>query len=435
MLGNRAITGAIERLMREPIKVQTIKGMNNVFPGYDPEEPDFILNLDAFTNKLAIRDGYSKIASFTTCHSLASFGEFLLCVGNGSSAQNLFKIDLNGLKTELGSITGIDKLYYVSVDNDIFMSSKHWTKKLNKTSGVMSSWGISIPVNAPNAVSSPGGDLPGGLYAICFTTKSGDQRSGQGPITYIQVEDGDFLEITNLGANEEVWISSQGDPEFYYFRALNKIFSALGTTHLKSLDVIPPPNMQHLTHFLNRIWGTVKNKLYYSEPFALSWFKNVNIFPFENDLTMVAKDAGGKGLYVGTEKDTWFISGESIATLTAVKVGQGVIENTLSYGDFNGLTNIPIWTSFNGIFAGTSGELKKLTGRKLRYDAGAEGASFFREKDGEFQYGTIFTQPDIVVADAVSASIIKANTMFNSSFEEILRDGAQVIDSLSSSTS
>jgi hypothetical protein len=39
------------------------------------------------------------------------------------------------------------------------------------------------------------------------------------------------------------------------------------------------------------------------------------------------------------------------------------------------------------------------------------------------------------VADAVSASIIKANTMFNSSFEEILRDGAQVIDSLSSSTS
>ena len=59
--------------------------------------------------------------------------------------------------------------------------------------------------------------------------------------------------------------------------------------------------MQHLTHFLNRIWGTVKNKLYYTEPFALSWFKNINTFPFEDDLLMVAKDASGKGLYIGTE--------------------------------------------------------------------------------------------------------------------------------------
>ena len=418
--------------MREPIRIQTIKGMNNVFPGYDPEEPDFILNLDAFANKLAIRDGYSKITSFTSCHSLKSFGEFLLCVGNGSTAQNLFKVELDGSKTELGSIAGIDKLHYVSVDNDIYMSSKNWTKKLNKISGVMSSWGISIPVNAPDVISSPGGDLPGGLYALCFTTKEGDQRSGQGPITYITVEDGDFLEITNLGANEEIWVSSQGDPEFYYYKVSNKIFQTMATTHLKSLDVIPAPKMQHLTHFLNRIWGTVKNKLYFSEPFALSWFKNINTFPFEDDLTMVAKDASGKGLYIGTKNSTWFISGESIATLTATKIGLRVIENTLSYGDFNGLTNIPVWTSVNGIFAGTAGELKKLTGRKLRYDAGTEGSSFFREKGGEFQYGTVFTQPDTIAADAVSASIIKANTMFNSSFEEILRDGTQITDSPSS---
>lgn len=407
---------------RDKIRIEATFGTNNISPKED--EPSVVLNMDVLMKKMQVRSGYSKLVSLTNCHSVFAVEDFLLCVAQGGNAQNLFRVDRDGSTTELGVVDGDDPVSYLLIDDKVYAGSRTWNGKFNISSNSLSNWGVLPPISAPACTSSAGGRLPIGKYALCFTDRVGDERSGQGPICYIDVQDDGLITIGNPG--KEVWVSSMGDPNFYYLGEVTYIDSLPGVTVMQSLDVISPPFLEHLVHYLGRIFGVDSNNdLRYSEAFAYSWFKRENFIPVTEAVTMVAIGSDNEGLYIGTTESVWFISGDSVRSLVTKRIGVGSIKGTLAYCDFEKLgKKIPVWAGLDGVYSGKGGKLTKITEDRLRYDPGTSGAGFFRLVNGEPQFVSNFQQPsNVKFGDSVSVQVYRNGKVFTPTF------GAEVLDS------
>jgi hypothetical protein len=154
--------------------------------------------------------------------------------------------------------------------------------------------------------------------------------------------------------------------------------------------VFSDPPTGYLLELFNGIMLIAQdNVLWYSEPFAYSWFDLAkNYIQFSDRLVMVKAVQGG--IFVSTEKETFFYKGEAVKELQQLKVADyPAIEGTeasvsaskVGDGGISGLA--VVWASTKGIcFGGPDGYFRNFTMRKLTYPAARYGAGLI--KDGKY---------------------------------------------------
>lgn len=150
--------------------------------------------------------------------------------------------------------------------------------------------------------------------------------------------------------------------------------------------VFSDPPIGHLIEIYNGAMLIAKdNVLWYSEPFAFSYFDYARNYMQFNDRLVMVKAVQG-GVFVSTEKDIFFQKGGNVREFTQSKVADypavegtevSVSASRLGDGSLGGMA--ALWASTEGIcFGGPDGGFKNLTERRLDYPFARYGAGLHR---------------------------------------------------------
>ena len=394
--------------MTKSITLSSFTGMNNIkkseslFVGrYGKQtQPRIILNADVTAQgRLIKRDGSTKLLNLTKPHSLWAGTTAMLC----ASENKLYRIS-QGQAVEICDISGPDTyLSYVEIDDKVYISNKYWNMIFDPSDNSTSEWGMPLPEQP--VVSSTAGNLPAGTYQLCFTRFSDREISGNGAIASIELTVEGGIAISNRDTDLIVWMTDPNGSKFFLAGQLDTIVGvAQSSEPLPSFLCSPPPFMEYLDYAFGRVWGSVDNILYYSEPFRPGWFRmQLNKFEFDQNITLIAHVP--TGMFIGCEDIAYFLAGTEPNQMKQSVAGKGAVPGTLKYcnnvpelGDILSPAerihvNVPIWLSQEGIVIGNaSGRLFNLTQQKVKFRPGVRGASVHRMKNGEFQYLTSFKQ-------------------------------------------
>lgn len=382
-------------------------------------QPRVILNADCTSlGRLIKRDGSTKIIDLSGAHSLWSGSNSVLC----GAGNKLYRI-IQGQAIEICSISGPDaELSYTEVNEKVYISNLHWNNIFDPFDNSVEEWGLSLPEQP--VVSFTAGNLPVGIYQLCFTRFNNREISGNGAIAEIELTSEGGISIANRSADLLVWITDPNGNRFYLAGQLSTIVDTVSSSEpLPSFLCVPPPFMENITYAFGRIWGSIDKNLYYSEPFHPEWFRtSLNLFEFDQKITMLAQVP--TGLFVGCENVTYFLAGNEPHQMKQTLAGKGAVAGTLEYcdnvpelGDILSPAekihvNVPVWLSQEGIVIGNiSGRLFNLTQQKVKFKPGAKGAAVHRMKNGEFQYLTSFKKGSIGsgadMTDSITAEVIR----------------------------
>ncbi len=332
------------------LKIAGFTGMDNVSGGSFKDgvlTPQFLINaLPSSVLKLNRREGSTNKISLANAHSMWQ-GSIILCVADNV----LYSLDLDAeTSTSLGSVGGAaDRMYYVELDDVIYLSNKHWCGALE--SSTLRIWGQSV----------------------------------------IDEEAKDWVRHTN--GSEYFENDTSGNPGFT----------------IRGSQFYHAPNpMNYITEAFGRIWGVIGKKLVYSDAISFEWFQDdVNNFEFNDIPKMVAK--GKDELYIGFDNKTAILSDKSIST-TGLGPGamniewfnQGVVEHTLQYCNFGGKLgfNTPMWLSKDGIMIGSGTSIFDISDGKVKYDVDEViGSGFYMYKGEPLYLATMLHNATRVNAD------------------------------------
>jgi hypothetical protein len=419
-----------------PIKsvpIAGFKGMDNIREfAIDLAAPRVILNAAVKPDgKIKKRQGYTKLLSLTAGHSLGVVTPFML-LADGTTLYSS-----NGItKTALGSI-GLpqEPLSYTEVNELVYMSNSVWNGILDLRTNTLRDWGISIPEQP--VLSLVAGNLPPGKYSVCTTNFVGGRISGNSSIAEITLVAEGGISVSNLPSGGAVWLTEPYGTDLLFGGFLGTVVAMPSQTDLlPSLWCQPPPKLENIALGHGRMWGSVKEFLYYSFPLSYELFRVASdFFYFPSPVTMVAPVSGG--IFIGFEKETVFMSGKKVSEMFPIKVGDGVVPGSLAYADnFGNYKNnsismlgnldyaIPVWMGRFGIFAGMhNGSMIELTSRRLRYDVGKKAAALFRMSEGQPQY-LVGTAPGNTIGfgDSVTCEVIRNGRVFLGDFEDHSND-------------
>lgn len=350
--------------------------------------PHFVLNADpSDTGVVLPRRGYAQVVAVSGCHSFWS-GSIALCMG--TPGQTLYRID-GPTATPLATFDVPQaRVNYVELNGLVYMGTPYWKAVLNIATAALTTWGLPTPP-APRVVLGSG-NLPPGVYNLCYTTYDGDRLSGHGQFTQVRWEQ-DTQGITLVGMPDNVlcWMTHpNADKPFLAELAGNTI---VGPTvkPLPTHGVVPPPGFIHFTHAFGRIWGACGKRVYYNFPFQYEWFHPGWYLPFPEDVVLIAPC--NEGLFINSAKTTWFVDGRDPGAMKLTKVGEGAIPGTLTMGQVEGggyeisrkLSQLPspMWANRVGIVIGTNtGHLVRVTDGRIRMPLRSEGASAYLHRDG-----------------------------------------------------
>lgn len=163
--------------------------------------------------------------------------------------------------------------------------------------------------------------------------------------------------------------------------------SYVGPTTTK---VFSSPPIGHLLELFNGVMLVAEDDiLWYSEPFAYSWFDLTrNYIQFSDRLTMVK--VVQEGIFVSTENETRFYKGTNVKELQEVKLtnypaieGTAATVDIAEIGDGSRSGLGVMWASTKGIcFGGPDGSFKNFTQDRLDYPAARYGAGL--SKGGKY---------------------------------------------------
>jgi hypothetical protein len=145
-----------------------------------------------------------------------------------------------------------------------------------------------------------------------------------------------------------------------------------------------PPIGHLVAYHAGRIWIAADNVLWFSEPFAFSWFDLAkNMFQFNSRLRMIISVEDG--LYISTENCAYFLKGTDPGEIVQNKVHDyPSIEGTdlnapggqVLAGEYTG--QVAMWTSTRSICIGMpGGRVSEVTEKKLTYPEGTFGSAAF----------------------------------------------------------
>jgi len=408
--------------MPDKIAVENILPMSNAGGEKLKGQPEVILNMDSFANQVDKRQGRTLLASLSNCHSLKEVDDYFLAGGSGGGfPRSLFKVDLAGNKTELAELPDLNRVHYLPVGDKVYLSSKTQSLVYNKLTRATENWGVDIPEFGPD-VTIVGGGLPPGKYHICFTRKTAlGELSGAGPVTVVDLSVAGGVHITNKDSDFLVWITEANGVKFFLAGNSSFIQKPTGIEVLPTLDVTPPGGLENLIFFRGRIWGSKNDKILYSDSYAFSWFRPYNAFQFNSEILMLAEDANG--VYIGTETDTYYQTGDNIREMSLNRIGAGVIKGALVYAPVGPADiRVPVWASSEGIFSGVGGEAVSLTDEKVNIELGKGGAAFYNQVKGNIQLGVNAPASGAGISDKVSVNVFREGRLINATYNEAVRD-------------
>lgn len=406
--------------MSEKITVENILPMSNVGGEKEKGQPDILLNLDSFSNKVDKRQGRTLLASLSNCHSLQAVDNYFLAGATGAGfGRSLWMVDPQGNKTELAELPDLNRLYYLPIGDKVYFSSKTKSLIFNKNTLQIEIWGIPIPEVGPE-VTVIGGGLPPGTYHLTFTRSNGQEISGSGPVTTVELTVTGGINISNLASDFLVWITEPNGTKFLLANGPS-IQKPTGVEILQTLDVTPPNGLEHLIFFRGRIWGVKNDKIFYSDSYAFNWFRPYNVFTFKSPILMLAEDTNG--VYIGTKDDTFYQTGDNIRGMSLKRIGGGVIKGALVYAPVGPEDlRVPVWASSDAIFAGVNGGAVSLTDDKVDIQLGNEGAAFFRKVKGKLQIGVNAPASGAGISDSVTVNVFREGRVINATYFEQVRD-------------
>jgi len=403
------------------INIRAFSGMNNLKAAgrfwadakNGVAEPRIIINADAgIAGRLQKREGFAKILDLPGAHSLWAGRTCMLCVAD----RVLYRIVQDGA-VAIANLAGMDSpVVFEETKDRVYVANAFNTGIFNPNTNELTKWGLTPP-GGPMVVSGDGG-LPAGIYRVAMTAADGDEISGNGPVSEIELTAEGGIEILNRPANALVWITDTNEPIFYLAGAADKVVDLPTREPLPSFMCLPPPPMTQLCYAFGRMWGADGDRLVYSEPFLLSLFRPTsNYFHMDAEITVIAKVP--TGLFVGTKKSTRFLAGIVPEEMQQSDAGAASIPGTLAYannlpelGDVlgtpeKGYVDVPVWRTAEGVVAGNAaGRLFNLTKNKLRMGTPARGASLYRTVGGVFQFITAASLSD--GGDAATDMVFKA---------------------------
>lgn len=383
--------------------IKGFTGANNVNERFYAKpgiaEPRLILNADAaLDGTLKIRKGRTLHVTLPGVHSLWAGTSCMLCAATGA----LYRIS-QGQASSVGTVTGPkEALSYVEAEDKVYVGNRYWQGIFDPSANSVASWGVAVPPGP--MLLSGSGNLPAGTYHVCMTNVSNGELSGNGPISSITLSTEGGIQILNRPEGAIVWVTDTDEGIFYRVGATNKVVDIPTVEPLPTFLCSPPPYLDNLCYAFGRIWGSVVNELYYSEPFKLGLFKlTSNKFVFDSPITVIAKVP--TGLFVGLEDRTRFLLGTDPKQMVQSDAGAGSIKGTLAYCNNlpdlgsvfgtpeKGFVDVPVWLTAEGIVAGNqSGKLYNLSKNKLKLGIPSRGASLYRNLDGVLQYLTSFKE-------------------------------------------
>jgi hypothetical protein len=237
-----------------------------------------------------------------------------------------------------------------------------------------------------------------------MTNTVGDQISGTGPITSIEVTSIGGIQVINRPPGAVVWCTDANEFIFYRVGAVSQITAIPTVEPCPSLLCSPPPFLSNLCYAFGRIWGSSGKTVYYSQPFKFGWFRlSANRFEFESEVTVIARVPSG--LFIGMRDKTRFLEGTEPEKMQQSDAGAGSVKGTLAYcnnvpylADIlgtpeKGYVDVPIWVTAEGIVIGNAnGRLFNVSKNKLKFGTPEHGASLYRSQNGVFQFLSSFKQ-------------------------------------------
>jgi len=385
------------------IDIKGFSGMNNVkrdenfYSAEGIAEPKITLNADVgITQSIVARPGTTKVISLTGAHSLWAGLSCMLCV----AGESLYRISQGEavLIAEIGD-RGF-AISYVEIDDRVYFSNQYCQGVFDPATNTVSAWGVLPPVGPMLLTGS--GSLAPGTYNVTMTLASGDEMSGTGPISSIELFAEGGIQVINRPSGATVWCTDANEFIFYRIGQTNSIPSVQTVEPCPSLMCSPPPFLSNLCYAFGRVWGASGKTVYYSQPFEFGWFRlAANRFEFESDVTVIAKVP--TGLFIGMKNKTRFLMGTEPEQMQQMDAGAGSVPGTLAYcnnvpylADIlgtpeKGYVDVPIWVTAEGIVAGNaSGRFFNLTKNKLMFGTPERGASLYRDQKGVFQFLSSF---------------------------------------------
>ena len=153
----------------------------------------------------------------------------------------------------------------------------------------------------------------------------------------------------------------------------------VGPTKTKTFD--DPPTGHLLGLYNGRMYVAEENMLWYSQPFAYSWFDYArNYIPFKSRLRMIAP--ADDGLFISTDEELYALTGPNPAEFISRKLkSYPAVEGTMvkidgsKLGEGDMPSEVPMFATTKGLcVGGPGGTLLNLTERKLSYPAAMFGA-------------------------------------------------------------
>lgn len=353
------------------------------------------------SGRVARRDGQTLRVAGSGMHSLWSDGEKCCYVQGGG----MYTLDTSLTPTlvALGLTDAV--MAYASVAGRVYHSNGKATGVLED--GRVRAWGIPLDGLALGA-SATSGVLPAGTYQFAMTWLTVDgQESGTGLAGRIDLEEGsgivfswavpDDLRITQAAiyltlANGEVLL-----------HALTVDVEAASVTYIGGGRSLPlatqwldaPPAGQCLAHFRGRIYIAAGVYLYATAAHGLEYCDLRDYLAFDGTRINVLLAVEG-GLFVGTERALYFLSGPALAEhslttklLTRSVPGSGVLADGLDVTGRAELAGVPValLTTTDGILLGLpDGSLSNLSQERYQFAVGQRAAVIVQKSTSRTEY-------------------------------------------------
>lgn len=345
------------------------------------------------------RVGRKKIYAGSEVHSLWS-DEAVTLFAQG---RYLMRLDGDGAATALRTdLLRNQPVSYESVAGTVYWSNSEQRGRV--VQGQALHWGMDAPP-APVVMEASPKALPPGTYMVALTYV--DAQGEESPASRHSVVS--FTEESSIAVlpppfpaeavRANVYITPQNG-DVLYFQGVVTTSSALTIVGvdtgrpLRTEYLSPPPAGHIVCHHRGRMYVADGNVVWFSEPYAYSWFnRRRNFYMFPKRITMMVSVEGG--LFVSWEGGkTAFIAGETPEKAEEVEADIfPAITGTVTRADaawFPALETggkAAIWMTQNGVAVGLSnGQVRYLTEERLALPRGGLGSAMIRAERGTRQY-------------------------------------------------
>jgi hypothetical protein len=342
----------------------------------------------------------------TPSHSLWAKDQMCLLV----QGTDLKRMAENGTLTTLKRLQYGGQVSYAELNGVVYFSNGVDTGRV--VEGAWREWGIRPPTGQPG-VSASVGSLPPGryLYAMTFL-RSDDQESGARPPAYVDMPVSGGITFTNIEASSDpyvvgrvLYISGPNGTELYRAAIVpNGVntysYTNAGTDTTAALDrepVRPPPPGTVVEIHKGVSYLVDGHVVWASEQYGLERFRPASRFlQMPGKVTLFA--AVDDGIFVATDRETWFLTGTEVGTLKARSIlSYGAVPGTSAKFDTELLSEdgektgvnaaAALWVTQFGVILGvTGGQVRNLTEGKYSFPTAQSGAGLVRTARGYSSY-------------------------------------------------